>query len=94
MCEDTGMWDFEDLINHYQIKPDYYLWMVEEITQDSQLDVILKDSELTQTLLKLRMWYEEKHPDKSEIQYFSFDLFPGVIEEIAQNMIDENTKDS
>jgi len=69
LCKSQKKFDFEEIVNQYNLEPGYFRMLVDEVIQDSAFEQLL-EGELYQELLKLQMWYKEHEIEYKEILGF------------------------
>lgn len=69
LCKSQDKYDFEDIVNQYNLSPGIFRMLVDEVIQDSAFEQLL-EGDLYQELLKLQLWYKQHEVEYKEILGF------------------------
>ncbi len=60
LCKSLQCYDFEQIVNKYNLSSAHFKMLIDEVTQDTSFDHVVH-GELYQELLKLQLWFKERN---------------------------------
>lgn len=66
LCKSQKKFDFEQIVDRFELSPGYFRMLVDEVIQDSSFEQLL-EGDLYQELLKLQLWYKQHEVKYKEI---------------------------